>query len=126
MSDNTMEKSSNKSTSKEVGKVIDEKKETQNGAVAAATTKDNSTTKTPKTTKDINNSADVKNKQTNTENAINNLNNAQPQNPNNIQKTSENIDILQELINRKIVSKDQIEVAIREQKNIGKMEDIIL
>ena len=124
MSDNTMEKSSNKSTSKEAGKVIDEKKETQNGAVAAATIKDNSTAKTPKTTKDINNSADVKNKQTNTENAINNLNNTQPQNPNNIQKTSENVDILQELINRKIVSKDQIEVAIREQKNIGKMEDI--
>ena len=124
MSDNTMEKSSNKSTSKEVGKVIGEKKEVQNGAVAAATIKDNSTTKTPKTTKDINNSADVKNKQTNTENAINNLNNTKPQNPNNIQKTSENVDILQELINRKIVSKDQIEVAIREQKNIGKMEDI--
>ena len=125
MSDNTMEKSSNKSTSKEVGKVIDGKKEVQNSTVAAATTtKDNSTTKTPKTTKDINDSADVKNKQTNTENAINNLNNTQPQNPNNIQKTSENVDILQELINRKIVSKDQIEVAIREQKNIGKMEDI--
>ena len=34
------------------------------------------------------------------------------------------VDILDELIERKIVSQDQVEVALKEQKNNGKREDI--
>ena len=40
------------------------------------------------------------------------------------QKKSGEVNILDELINRKIVSKDQIEVALKEQKNTGNREDI--
>ena len=111
MSDNTIS-----SDKKEAAGAAVEKVDTVVGDASAV----NNTSKVKKT-KDGDGVAvanDVKQKQVNLDDVQSGQSKA------NTEKTSDNVDILQELINRKIVSKDQIEVAIREQKNIGKMEDI--